>query len=139
MVKVCWSVVEPDYREGDMTTVAEVMTRDPVTISPFEGVRQAVKMMDTLNVGVLPVCDGAKLVGMLTDRDIDLRGVAAGIVTDSAVESVLRQPLAWCFEDDDVIEVRQRMAREQIRRLPVVDREKRLVGIIALGDIANTD
>ena len=71
-----------------MTTVAEVMTRDPVTISPFEGVRQAVKMMDTLNVGVLPVCDGAKLVGMLTDRDIDLRGVAAGIVTDSAVESV---------------------------------------------------
>jgi CBS domain-containing protein len=121
-----------------MTSVAEIMTRDAVTIAPSETIQAAAKIMDDLNVGSLPVCDGQKLVGMLTDRDIVVRGVSAGMGVDTRVDSLLSAPVTWCFEDDDVSQVQEKMAREQIRRLPVVDREKRLVGVIALGDLATS-
>jgi CBS domain-containing protein len=119
-----------------MTSVADVMTRDAVTIAPSDTMQRAAKMMDDLNVGALPVCDGTKLVGMLTDRDIVVRGISAGMGVDTPVESMLSAPAKWCFDDDDVAEIQEMMAREQIRRLAVVDREKHLVGIIALGDLA---
>ncbi|MDR5781222.1 CBS domain-containing protein [Caballeronia sp. LZ065] len=119
-----------------MTSISEIMTRDAVTIAPSETMQAAAKMMDDLNVGSLPVCDGQKLVGMLTDRDIVVRGVSAGMGANAAVESLLSAPVTWCYEDDDVSKVQEKMAREQIRRLPVVDREKHLVGIVALGDLA---
>ncbi|CAL8480901.1 CBS domain-containing protein [Caballeronia sp. S22] len=119
-----------------MTSVAEVMTRDAVTLGPTESMRQAAKIMDELNVGALPICDGEKLVGMLTDRDIVVRGVSAGASVDTPIESLLSEPVAWCFETDDVADVQERMAREQIRRMPVVDNQKHLIGIIAIGDIA---
>ncbi|MDR5781205.1 CBS domain-containing protein [Caballeronia sp. LZ065] len=125
--------------EEEVTTIREVMTRDPVTISPMERIRQAAKIMGELNVGVLPVCDGKKLVGMLTDRDIVLKGVSAGIGIESSVEYLLSEAPRWCYGDEDAIEVRERMAREQTRRLPVVDREMRFVGVVALGDIAIDD
>jgi CBS domain-containing protein len=121
-----------------MTKVAEVMTRNPETISPSEPVRKAAEMMDRLNVGALPVCDGNRLTGMVTDRDIVVRAVAAGMESSCAVQDVLSAPVQWCCEDDDVSEVQAKMADTQIRRLPVVDSEKRLVGILSLGDLATS-
>lgn len=120
-----------------MTTVAEVMTRDAATLAPNETVQAAAKMMDELNVGALPVCDGTTLVGMVTDRDIVVRAVSAGMdPSSSPVRSISSGPVAWCFDDDDVKDVERKMADQQIRRLPVLDHEKHLVGMVSLGDLA---
>lgn len=121
-----------------MTTVAEVMTRDASTIGPTQSLRDAAKMMDELNVGALPVCDGTRLIGMLTDRDIVVRAVSAGVPPDERIEGVVSGPAQWCYEDDDIDEVRRKMENALIRRVPVVDREKRLVGIVSLGDLATS-
>ena len=120
-----------------MTTVAEVMTRDVRTMKPNDTVVAAAKCMDELNVGVIPVCDGDKLVGMVTDRDIVVRGLA----TDREIRSmkladVMSAHVRCAKEGDDVDQVLSEMAEAQIRRLPVVDGNQRLVGIVTLGDIA---
>ena len=116
---------------------AEVMTRDVVTVRPDAMVREAARIMDELNVGALPVCDGRRLVGMLTDRDIVVRSTADGMRPDATpVQAVMTEEVCWCFEDDPVEKVEQAMAERQIRRMPVVDRDKTLVGMIALGDLA---
>jgi CBS-domain-containing membrane protein len=93
-------------------------------------------MMDDLNVGALPVCNGVSLIGMLTDRDIVVRAVSAGIAPTERIEGVVSGPPKWCFADDDVETVRKIIKCTQIRRVPVSDREKRLVGIVSLGDLA---
>lgn len=117
--------------------IADVMTRDVRVIQPDRTVREAARLMDEMNVGVLPVCDGRRLVGMVTDRDITVRSTAAGLAPDqSYVRDVMTDDVEWCFEDDDVDEIVEIMSRHQIRRIPVVDRNKRLVGIVALGDLA---
>ncbi|HEY8383800.1 MAG TPA: CBS domain-containing protein [Microvirga sp.] len=117
--------------------IADVMTRDVRVIQPDRTVREAARLMDEMNVGVLPVCDGRRLVGMVTDRDITVRSTAAGLAPDqSYVRDVMSDDVEWCFEDDDVDEIVEIMSRLQIRRVPVVDRGKRLVGIVALGDLA---
>lgn len=113
------------------------MTRDVVTVRPDATVRQAARLMDDLNVGSLPVCDGRRLVGMVTDRDITVRATADGMRPDTTlVRAVMSEDVRWCLEDDAVDEVEGEMARRQIRRLPVVDGERNLVGIVALGDLA---
>jgi CBS domain-containing protein len=121
-----------------MQTISEVMTRDVMTISPQETLRRAAQMMDELNVGVLPVCDGERLVGMITDRDITVRSTSAGEAPENArVEEAMSEDVRWCFDDQSVDEVMQQMSDSQIRRVPVVDHNtKKLVGIVALGDIA---
>lgn len=121
-----------------MQRIAEVMTRDVKSVSPQETIRHAAQMMDELNVGALPVCDGRKLVGMVTDRDITVRGVAAGQSPDATrVEDVMSGPVQWCFDDQTVDEVMQQMGDTQIRRVPVVDHDtKALIGIVSLGDLA---
>jgi CBS domain-containing protein len=117
--------------------IAEVMTREVKVIGPERSVRDAARLMDDLNVGALPVCDGQRLVGMITDRDITVRATAAGEDPDrTQVKKIMSEDVRWCFEDDDVSEVVRTMGDVQIRRLPVVDREKRVVGIVALGDLA---
>jgi CBS domain-containing protein len=117
--------------------IADVMTRDVQVILPDRNVRDAAKLMDDLNVGVLPVCDGERLVGMVTDRDITVRATAAGKDPDSTrVREIMTEVVRWCFEDEDIRDVVQTMGDVQIRRVPVVDRNKRLVGIVALGDLA---
>ena len=94
-------------------------------------------MMDDLNVGALPVCDGRRLVGILTDRDIVVRSTADGMRPDATpVHSVMTDEVCWCFEDDPVDAIKRAMARRQIRRMPVVDHGKRLVDMITLGDLA---
>lgn len=121
-----------------MQTIADVMTRDVRSVSPQETVRRAAEMMDELNVGSLPVCDGQKLVGIVTDRDITVRATAAGRAPDEArVQEVMTDQIRWCFDDQSVDEVMQQMGDAQIRRVPVIDHNtKQLVGIVSLGDLA---
>lgn len=117
--------------------VAEVMTRDISVIPPHASVREAARRMDQLNVGFLPVCDGNRLVGVITDRDIAVRSAAAGEPPDSTrVHQVMTARVRWCFPDDPVELAERRMSQVQVRRLPVVDHDGRLVGIVALGDLA---
>ena len=117
--------------------IAEVMTRDVAVIPPHETIRRAAEMMDELNVGSIPVCDGERLVGIITDRDITIRATAAGKnPNQTKVSEAMSEDLRWCMEDDAVEEVVRTMSDAQIRRLPVVDRTKRLVGIVALGDLS---
>ncbi|HEX2547294.1 MAG TPA: CBS domain-containing protein [Ramlibacter sp.] len=121
-----------------MTTVADVMTRDVRTMEPGDSVVEAARCMDELNVGVIPVCEGDKLVGMVTDRDIVVRGVAAqeGELKNMKLADVMSGNVRCAKEEDDVDQVLSEMAEAQIRRLPVVDANQKLVGIVTLGDIA---
>lgn len=122
-----------------MQMVYEVMTRDVQSVSSRDTVRRAAQMMDDLNVGALPVCDGQRLVGMVTDRDITVRATSAGLGPDDAlVEQVMSADVRSCFEDQSLEEVARQMADTQIRRIPVVshDDARRLVGIVSLGDLA---
>jgi CBS domain-containing protein len=114
------------------------MTRNVQFVTPQENLQRAAQMMDELNVGSLPVCDGDHLIGMVTDRDITVRATAAGRAPGEArVEEVMSGDVRWCFEDQSLDEVMQQMADSQIRRVPVVshDEQHKLVGIVALGDI----
>lgn len=121
-----------------MQMVSEVMTRDVRFVTPHESLQRAAQLMDELNVGALPVCDGGRLVGMVTDRDITVRATAAGRAPSEAhVDEVMSSDVRWCFEDEPLDSVMQKMADTQIRRVPVVshDEDHRLVGIVALGDL----
>jgi CBS domain-containing protein len=129
----------PPTQERTMQIVSEVMTPDVSFVSPQESLLRAAQLMDELNVGALPVCDGQRLVGMVTDRDITVRGTAAGKAPDAAhVEEVMSTDVRWCFEDQPLDEVMQQMADTQIRRVPVIshDDARHLIGIVSLGDIA---
>jgi CBS domain-containing protein len=92
-----------------------------------------------LDVGALPVSEEDRLVGMITDRDIAVRGVAAGKTPNAKVRDVMTPEIKYCFDDQELDEIAANMADIQVRRLPVVDRDKRLVGILSLGDIAVSD
>jgi CBS-domain-containing membrane protein len=120
-----------------MSQIRDVMTRDVRTVHPDTTLRVAAQCMDELNVGVLPVCDGERLVGMVTDRDITVRGVAQGKTADQCpVSEVMSASVRSCREDQEVDDVLDEMSDVQIRRLPVVDHHKRLVGIVSLGDLS---
>lgn len=121
-----------------MQTIREVMTPDVQTISPQETVQRAAQLMDELNVGAIPVCDGDRLVGMITDRDITVRSVAAGQSPDQTfVGDVMSTDVRTCHTDEEVDDVLDKMGDVQIRRVPVLDAQsKQLVGIVSLGDIA---
>jgi CBS domain-containing protein len=115
----------------------EIMTQDVEVISPEATVKDAAKKMQQLDVGPLPVCDGERLLGMLTDRDITIRVVAEGAnPATKKVRETMTPGMVYCFEDQDVKEAARLMEQHQIRRLPVVNRDKRLVGIVSLGDLA---
>jgi CBS domain-containing protein len=123
-----------------MTTVADVMTRGVRTMAPSDSVVQAAQAMDELNVGVIPVCEGEKLVGMVTDRDIVVRGVAQEADPKTLkLADVMSTNVRCAREGDDVDDVLSEMANTQIRRMPVVDDREHLVGIVTLGDIAAKD
>lgn len=116
----------------------ELMTRDVSIASPDETLRKAAKRMAELDVGALPVSENDRLVGMVTDRDIAVRGIAEGRGPKAKVREVMTPAIKYCFEDQEVDEIAANMADIQLRRLPVVDRDKRLVGILSLGDIATS-
>lgn len=117
--------------------ISDIMTRNVRVVSPDRTIQEAARLMDEMNVGVLPVCDGRRLRGMITDRDITVRATAAGLPPDTTrVRDVMSDNVWWCFDDDDVGHIVQLMSDHQIRRLPVIDHDKHLVGIVALGDLA---
>lgn len=116
--------------------VRELMTRDVQLLSPNDTIRNAARQMRDDDIGSLPVADGDRLVGYITDRDIVVRALAEGRDADTTVREVMTERILYCFEDETVEDVAANMAHNQVRRLPVLTREKRLVGIVALGDIA---
>jgi CBS domain-containing protein len=124
--------------EEDAMKVNEIMTHEVETVSPNETLQDAAKMMASLDAGALPVGENDQLVGMITDRDIAIRGVARGKGPEAKVRDVMTEEVKYCFDDQDVNEIAQNMADIQVRRLPVVNRSKRLVGIVSLADVAQT-
>jgi CBS domain-containing protein len=120
-----------------MPRVSEIMSTDVQVVGPEESLQSAAQKMDQMNIGSLPVCDGRRLLGMVTDRDITIRGTAAGLSPASGrVSEVMSANVSWCLQDQDSAEVLRRMGQEQVRRLPVIDADQRLVGIVSLGDLA---
>lgn len=120
-----------------MATIADLMTPEPITVRPDDSVQHAAQLMDELNVGALPVCDGEQLIGIVTDRDITVRAIAAGLhPAITAVDLVMSDRVRSCTLWQSPDEVLLQMAQVQIRRLPVLDDDARLVGIVALGDLA---
>ncbi|MGI8981266.1 MAG: CBS domain-containing protein [Pirellulaceae bacterium] len=117
--------------------VQEIMTPNAECTRPNATLHEAAERMQQLNVGSLPVCDSDRLVGMITDRDITIRSVAKGHDPDADhVADVMSPGITYCFDDQDVEEAARLMNEKQIRRLPVLNRSKRLVGIVSLGDLA---
>lgn len=115
----------------------EIMTRNPEVISGDASLKEAATKMKNLEVGLIPVCDGDRLQGMLTDRDITIRATANGREPSrTKVAEVMSTDVAYCLEDQEVAEAVSLMETRQIRRLPVLSQDKRLVGIVSLGDIA---
>lgn len=120
-----------------MSRISEVMTRDVKVIAPHESLQRAAQIMDELNVGALPAGQGDRVEGMVTDRDIVVRAVSAGLPVDSTpVSEIMSTNVQWCYEDEDIEDVMDRMRDVQIRRVPVKDRQEHLVGMVSLGDIA---
>ena len=115
--------------------ISEVMTTEVETISADQTAREAAAFMLRADAGSIPVCEGDRVVGMITDRDIAVRGVAEGRGPDTPVSELMSDGIICAREDDDVQEVAQRMSEEQVRRLPVLDADDRLCGIVSLGDL----
>lgn len=119
--------------------ISEAMTCDVRLVSPEQSICEAAKLMADLDIGALPVQEEDRLVGMITDRDIAIRAIAKGHGPETAVRDVMSKEVLYCFADQDIEEVSENMGDIQVRRLPVVDRAKRLVGIVSLADIARED
>jgi len=116
--------------------ISACMTRDVRIVDPAETLREAARAMAELDAGFLPVGEGDRLIGVITDRDIAIRGVANGRQPDTTVREVMSPDVRYCYADDSCVDTLYNMADLQVRRLPVVDRDKRLVGIVSITDLA---
>ena len=116
--------------------VSKVMTREVQTVRPDQAVKEAASFMLSADAGSIPVTEGDRLIGMITDRDIAVRGIAKGYGPDTPVRELMTDDLVIARIDDDVEEVASRMSQAQVRRLPVVDRDERLCGIVSLADLS---
>ena len=119
--------------------VEQVMTRDVKVGRPDQPIKEIAKVMAGEDLGSLPIAEDGRLLGLITDRDIVVRGVALGLGPTTQALEVMSMKILYCFKDQPVEEVASRMADNRVRRLPVVDRDKRLVGIVALADLARSD
>jgi CBS domain-containing protein len=119
--------------------VSEVMTPGVRVVSPDQTISEAARLMAEIDVGSLPVGEDDRLVGMITDRDIAVRAVAEQKPPTTKVREIMSQEVLYCFDDQDLDDIAQNMSDVKVRRLPVVDREKRLVGIVSIGDLAKSD
>ena len=116
--------------------VSEVMTTGVETVRPDQQARDAARFMLQADTGSIPVTDGERLVGMITDRDIAVRGVALGYGPDTLVSELMSSGVVSAHADDHIEEAARKMSEAQVRRLPVIDENQRLVGIVSLGDLA---
>jgi CBS domain-containing protein len=130
------AAVPEDHVQEDAMRVSECMTREVQLADPNDTIADAAKAMARLDAGVLPVQENDRLIGMITDRDIAVRGVAMGKGPDAKVADVMNAEVKYCFDDQEVGEVLRNMGELQLRRMPVLNHDKRLVGIISLGDLA---
>ena len=119
--------------------VSKIMTRDVRLLSPNNTIREAAILMAEIDTGALPVGEDDRLVGMVTDRDIVIRGLAQGRPPEAKIADVMSKEMLYCFDTDEIDDVARSMGKAQVRRLPVVNKDKRLVGIVSLGDLANKD
>lgn len=116
--------------------IADCMSRDVHLARPDESIREAARAMADIDCGVLPVTESDRLVGMITDRDIAIRAVAQNCGPDTRVAAIMSREVLYCFDDEDADDVLRNMGDIKVRRLPVVDRGKRLVGIVSLSDLS---
>jgi CBS domain-containing protein len=116
--------------------LSQILTHDVETVPPDASIRDAARRMKELDVGALPVCDGTRLLGMITDRDIAVRAVADGRESGTPVKEAMTPDVVFCYEDEDVRKAADLMEQQQIRRLPIMNRDKKLVGIVSLADVA---
>ncbi len=119
--------------------VNSCMSTDVRITSPSETIRDAAKAMKELDAGILPVGENDRLIGMITDRDIAVRAVADGRGPETTVREVMSQEVLYCYEDESLDDVARQMRELQVRRMPVLNHDKRLVGIISLGDLARSE
>lgn len=119
-----------------MATIRDLMTSKVETVGPDDTAKDAAAFMLSADTGSIPVCDGDKVIGMITDRDIAVRGVAAGKGPDCSVRDLMSKDIVCARDTDDVQAVARRMADAQVRRLPVIDSSEKLVGMVSLGDLA---
>lgn len=119
--------------------VSQCMSRNVEVVDPDTSLREAARTMARIDAGVLPVGENDRLVGIITDRDIAVRAVAEGREPDAPVRDVMSQDIKYCYDDADAEEVLENMGALQLRRMPVVDRDKRLVGIVSIGDLAKEE
>lgn len=115
------------------------MTSDVRLTDPGQTIREAAQLMADQDIGALPVGENDRLVGMVTDRDITVRAVAQGLGPDTRIRDVMSQEVMYCFDDEDLEDVAHNMGDIKVRRLPVLNRDKRLVGIIAISDLARRE
>ena len=116
--------------------VRDAMSTNVKLAKPNQTIREAAKVMAEIDAGVLPVTDGDRLLGMITDRDIAVRAVARGLGPETSIREVMTSEVKYAFDDEDLEDVAHNMADIKVRRLPVVNRDKRLVGIISIGDLS---
>jgi CBS domain-containing protein len=115
--------------------ISEVMTRDVQTVRPDQSVREAASFMLSADAGAIPVTEGDRLIGMITDRDIAVRGVAEGHGPETPVRELMTNDIVSARLDDDSDDVAVRMSEAQVRRLPVIDDQQKLCGIVSLADL----
>ena len=116
--------------------ISQIMTRDVQVARPDEPIKAVAQKMAAGDFGFMPVCDGTKIQGVVTDRDLATRAVAQGLDAATPVAEVMSRDLQWRYDDEPAAEVLACMAERQIRRLPIVSRENDLVGVVSLGDMA---
>jgi CBS domain-containing protein len=117
--------------------IKDVMTHDVVTLAPTSKVTQAAEAMKSLNVGAIPICDGGRLLGMVTDRDLVVRVIAEHRNPETeTINNIMTTDVDYCYEDQTVEEAAHVMEDRQVRRMPIVNHDKELVGIVSLGDVA---
>lgn len=116
--------------------IRDLMTSDVQTVSPNDTAQKAAGFMLSADTGSIPVCDGDKIVGMITDRDIAVRGVGKGLGPDCSVADLMSKDVVCARDTDDVLAIAQQMSDKQVRRMPVVDSDDKLVGMVSLGDLS---
>jgi len=120
--------------------VREIMTTNVECVSPDAGLLELANKMKTLDVGFIPICESDRLVGTVTDRDIVIRGLAGGkSINTCKARDIMTKDVFWCFEDEDVKEVDSKMREKEVRRMLILNPEKRLVGVVSIGDISKVE
>src|SRR6266704_915326 len=120
--------------------VRQIMTANVECIAPDAGVAELARKMKTLDVGFIPVCEKDRLAGTVTDRDIVIRGIAAGRDLGTCkARDIMTNEVHWCFEDQDVKDVAKKMREKDVRRMLILSQDKRMVGVVSIGDLAKVE